>query len=184
MLLLSLLAVSQDEVGRVFIEYLWEKYKRFMFFTARRYTGDPEALEDIVSESLIRLMERLETLRRLDEPQRIVYIRHTVRSRAVDHLRRTRRVAGFPEDMDEITADANWRRVELAEELDAVLDAVEALPEPQRRAVRLKYAERVSNAEIAEEMGVSESTVRRYLTQARRALKREVYEDGGVDDGD
>lgn len=184
MVILPLLAGSPDDAGRAFIESLWQTHKRYMFFAARRYTADPEALEDIVSESLVCLMERAETLRRLNEPQRVVYIRRTVRSRAVDHLRKARRTVGFFEGREDIPVDADWRRVELMEELDAVLDSVEELPEPQRLAVRLRYAEGASNAVIAEKLGVAESTVRRYLNEARRALKRELYADGGMDDGD
>lgn len=184
MLILPLLAAPPDDARRAFIESLWEKYRRYMFYTARGYTGDPAALEDIVSESLLRLMGRADTLKRLDEPQLVVYIRRTVRSRAVDYLRRARRDAGFPDGPDDIAADADWRRVELAEELEALLDAVDGLPEPERRAVRLRYGERESNAGVAAKLGVAESTVRRYLKAARCALKRALYEDRGMDDGD
>lgn len=168
---------------RAFMESLWERYRRYMFFTAREYTAQSAALEDIVSESLLRLMQKAETLKRLSPPQLLLYIRRTVRSQAVDHARRCRREAEFDGRGQAAAPDPLWRGIELEEELTALLDAIDALDEAQRRVLLLRYREKRSVAEIAEEIGASQSTVRRHLADARQSLKRMLYGDGGIGRG-
>ena len=183
LMICAAMAALPDVDDRAFMQRLWQDYRRYMFFTARRYARDDAVLEDIVSESLMRLMEKLDTLRGLNEIRLQAYIRNTVRSQAVNALRADIREArGMDrEALSGVAApeDPAWRRIELAEELELLLEAVERLPENERRAVKLRYGEGKRDAEIAAALGVAESTVRKYLAAARQKLKRTIYADGG-----
>lgn len=53
----------------------------------------------------------------------------------------------------------------------AILDAIEALPEDLRRVVKLVYLEGRKNTEAAREMNLDESTVRRRLSKAIEILR-------------
>ena len=173
-------AALPDEEDRAFMSRLWRQYHRLMFFIARRYASEPSVLEDIVSESCLRLMERVDTLTGLAEGQLRAYIRSTVRSRAVDLLRRRRRetAVGDGDGPAFESPDPDWQRIELREELERVLEAVSRLPEPQRTALRLKYGENRTDAEIAAALGVARSTASKYLFTARRTLKEKLYGEG------
>lgn len=183
MILPILFDTLSEDVERSFMEALWQEYRHYMFSVARRYIQEPTALEDIVSDSLMKLMEHVDVLKRLSHPQLFAYIRQTVRSRATDHLRRNGREAKLHRERVDLAWDVDWQHIELEEELNALWDAVSLLPENEQRVLRLKYSEKLDDVKIASAMAVSESTVRRYLRSARTALKNALYEDGGTQDG-
>jgi RNA polymerase sigma-70 factor (ECF subfamily) len=56
----------------------------------------------------------------------------------------------------------------------AVIAALAALPEPQRRAVVLHYIADLTVPEVAEREGVPEGTVKSWLHRARTALAAEL----------
>ena len=175
-------AALQDEEDRAFMSRLWRQYHRLMFFIARRYASEPSVLEDIVSDACLRLMEHVDTLRDLSEPQLRAYIRQTVRSRAIQQLRRAGREAALSPDDLPWEGEGPWRGIELREELELLRWAVARLPEAERQAVRLRYGDGLRGAALAGRLGVAESTARRYLAEAKRRLKDMIYADGKGED--
>ena len=66
------------------MEEIYAKYNRLMFSVAWRYTKDPHEVEDIVSDSCLKLMKNLATLKTLDVPQQQAYIVKTVKHATFD----------------------------------------------------------------------------------------------------
>lgn len=94
--------------------------------------------------------------------------RYTYRSRCVEYARRCRsnRVHTTPQD-----------QCVLVEEIENILEFIErALPQHQVKALRLRYCQDRTNAQITEAMGVSDASVRRYISvgllRAREVMKR------------
>ena len=114
LMICAAMAALPDADDRAFMQRLWQDYRRYMFFTARRYARDDAVLEDIVSESLMRLMEKLDTLRGLNEIRLQAYIRNTVRSQAVNALR------------------AEWRQTALVDYAAGTVTLTFALDDPAR----------------------------------------------------
>ena len=171
-------AALPDEEARAFMNRLWRQYHRFMFFIARRYASEPSVLEDIVSDACLRLMEHADTLRGLSEAQLRAYIRQTVRSRAIQQLRRAGREAALPPDGLPSEGEGPWQGIELREELAMLRAAVARLPEAERQAVRLRYGAGLKGASLAERLGVAESTARKHIAEAKKRLKAMIYADG------
>ena len=70
------------------VEELWRTYRPLLYKFARgRNRGDAEA-DEIVSDTLLRLFRNADTLKELNEPQRVRYISRTVLSVAGDRDRR------------------------------------------------------------------------------------------------
>lgn len=93
----------------------------------------------------------------------------TVR-RALNCLRRKK-----PVELGELDVAADCSRVSRVESDEfqtAVLAAISRLPEQQRVAFSLRYFEEMSNAEIAEELGITTSAVSSALHSARQTLAR------------
>jgi RNA polymerase sigma-70 factor (ECF subfamily) len=88
-------------------------------------------------------------------------------------------------DLDELglaAEEPEQDRVLIArEELRRVREAIEKLPPRAREAVVLRRIEGLSGREIAQRMGISESTVSHYVDNAMRALSDLLY--GGSDRG-
>ena len=71
-----------------FFQEFYEENKGFLFFTAQKYTSDLSDCEDIVQDTIIRLLNNIPTLRTLDRNRSLKYIALTVRSSFLDHQRK------------------------------------------------------------------------------------------------
>ena len=117
--------------------------------------------EEAVHDAFAKVFERW---RRLDQPG--AYLRTCVINRCRDlqrrrRLERSRAVASAPEATDL--------------EADEVVDALAKLPMRQRAALVLRYYEDLSEADIAEALGVRPGTVKSLLSRGLDQL-REVIE--------
>jgi RNA polymerase sigma-70 factor (ECF subfamily) len=95
-------------------------------------------------------------------------VRNHLRARSRDR-RRTRPLADAPEPAAAPPADDGAR----------VAEALARLPERYERALRAKYLDRRSVAEIAAEAGETEKAVESLLTRARQAFREAFERTGG-----
>ena len=70
-----------------FITGIYYEYERLMFATARRYIDDRTEQEDVVQESLKKLIEKQERLAGLAQAAQAGYVATTVRNTAISILR-------------------------------------------------------------------------------------------------
>ncbi|WP_410644997.1 RNA polymerase sigma factor [Amycolatopsis sp. lyj-346] len=127
--------------------------------------GDRGLAEDVVQDAFVALVRRWP----LDDPAGAGgYLRVSVVNGARSaHRRAARRLRHRPGDRDDVPpADAG---VLLGEEHREVLAAVRRLPRRQREVLVLRYWTGLSEAEIADTLGVSRGTVK---TCASRALAK------------
>lgn len=121
----------------------------------------PSSAEDVLSAVVVRVLAR-RRLSELDDPR--AYLFRAVLNEARSSMRRPRHVA-LPEDIGD--------RLDFADN-GHVVAAVLRLPLKQRAATYLVYWIGHSVAEAAALMGVRQGTVKRYLFDARRSLRREL----------
>lgn len=143
--------------------------------TAYLLTGDAEQASDLVQSALAATWARWPKLK--DRGQTEAYVRKTIYHAYVDRTRlfswrRERATAALPERPDASTDLADtvaWRH--------DVAALVRRLPRGQRAVIVLSYYEDKSDAEAAEVLGVSVSTVRTQRFKALRALRVMVQGD-------
>lgn len=123
--------------------------------------------EDVAQEAFVRLHGRTRTLR--DANAAVGYLRTTVlnltRSR-LRHLSVVRRARG-ERSVDAVSAEHDVVRRESARELVA---AVHRLSPRHREAIVLRYWLDLTEAEMAEAMGVSRGTVKSHVSRGLHAL--------------
>ena len=138
-------------------------------FLSRRFSSLPDH-DDLVQETYARLL-------RVAEPQRLDHVRAflftTARNVAIDHVRRTRRT---PVDPSGDTTEFTLLEPELgaadvldqAQQHEAMLAALETLPERCREVMLLRYVDGFSAREIAVHLGLAAATVRVHLMKGVR----------------
>ena len=156
--------------------------------------GDPVAAEDAFIEAMARVLPRIGDVH---SAAFHTYSRRAVRNAAVD-LRRSRsyrdsrralETTARIEAAGPLSAGPLTERVAddgpdpetsfiRAERNDRLRLAVEALREPRRSVVKLRYQEGFSYSEIAEKLDLSESTVKRHLGAARLILASRLRPEG------
>jgi RNA polymerase sigma-70 factor (ECF subfamily) len=71
------------------------------------------------------------------------------------------------------TAD---QQLERDEQIAALKQAIDALPERRRMVLLLRWRDGLHNDEVAEIMGISVKTVENQITQALRSLREQLFE--------
>ncbi|MCD7060724.1 RNA polymerase sigma factor [Pelagibacterium xiamenense] len=147
----------------------------FLYRTAYKWCGSREDAEDVAQDVCIKLATALAGFDGRSAFTSWLYriVLNAVRDRQRQAARHVRWAGALA-----MTAEVSTPAQQADAMDDAELwDAVRALPERQRDAVLLVYAEEKSHAEAAAIMGAKESTVSWYIHEARKALKGMVQDE-------
>lgn len=153
---------------QTFAEFLTERTAALLRF-ATVVTGDPHQAEDVVQDVLVKAYGRWDHVGQLDHPE--AYLRRMIVNAHISWWRRRTPTARGAFELDDISvpdhADQVTRRSEL-------VGLVRRLPRKQRAAVALRYYADHTDAEIAEILGCSTSTVRSQIARALVKLRVDV----------
>lgn len=160
---------ADDAVTRLFAAHY-----RPLVRLATLLLHEPGVAEEIVQDAYVALHRRWHALR--DADKALSYLRTTVVNRCRSALRHRRVVAAYlartAPGPDAPSAEAGALAALLH---DAMLAALRSLPPRQREALVLRYYADLSEAQIAETMGVSRGAVKSHTSRGMAAL-REVWE--------
>jgi RNA polymerase sigma-70 factor (ECF subfamily) len=130
------------------------------------YLGDLAEAQDVVHEALYRAFARWKQVSTYEDPA--AWVRRVAWNLATNHFRKQRSALAF----------LRKQRTEHIEGPDpdrvALTRALATLPPNHRRAVVLHYQAQLSVAEIAEQEGVAEGTVKSWLSRGRAALASQL----------
>jgi len=130
---------------------------------AVRLVGSGAAADDVAAETLARAYARWAKVRDLD--YRDAWVMRVAANVALDVLRRSRRSLPAPAAPEDDPAEAAVTRLALAH-------ALRRLPRRQRDVVVLRYLADLSEADVAESLGVSAGSVKQHAHRAVNALRR------------
>lgn len=164
--LLARFAAGDQSAARALTEMLLPGAVR----QAWRMLGDETEAEDVAQEAMLRLWKQAAQWR-AGEAKASTWLYRVVYNLCVDRIRR-RRPKVAVDDVPE-PADPDPGVVEKMVDRErnrALMQAVSALPERQRRAIVLRHFEGWSNPDIAGELSCSVEAVESLLARARRQL--------------
>ncbi|WP_406452900.1 SigE family RNA polymerase sigma factor [Streptomyces sp. NBC_01622] len=129
-------------------------------------TGSRDAAEDLVQETLERACRKWRVISAKDAPD--AYVRRIMVNLANDRWRRFRRTAQHPVDGDPAAPGDEYGRIDSRDQL---VRALQQLPMRMRTVVVLRYFHDLSDAEIAADLKISQSTVRSQLARGIGQLR-------------
>jgi RNA polymerase sigma-70 factor (ECF subfamily) len=147
---------------------LYESYSRDVYRFALYLSGDPALADDVTSETVIRVWSSPEPIRL---PTVKAYLLTIARNLGLTERRRSWRRQG----LDETTPDAGQstlHQVEVRQELDRVLRALQEFPEVDRAALLMRANENLPYEEIAVALGLPVATVKVKVHRARLRLTK------------
>lgn len=156
-------------------ELLVQRHSAAAYRVALRLTGNHHDAQDVAQEALIAAWENLDRFRGGSSFSTWLY--QIVTRRALNKATRGGDAPSselLPELADPDVGPAV--KVERNLTVDAVTDALLALPFAQRTVIVLHHFERLSYAEIASVTGATEPAVRSNLFRGRRALAKTLEE--------
>ena len=153
------------------------EHKGLMYGVALAYLRNREDAQDAVNDAIIRLIPKVSELRGKDRSVLRPYIVSTMKRTALNIIRKKKTVrermhsAGMEEMEAYADQKADVDTAVIANSTSAELrKAVERLTDRERTVLRLKYFEGWSDADIAQWLGLAESSSRVYLVRARRHM--------------
>ena len=188
-------SVVDDPNDQEYMIWLYETYKRLMFFTAKKFVSDPEICQDIVQDGLLKLIKKIPVIREKNRYILSDYIATTIRNTAINYLKRgavekkyvTRKVEEMDELEDTRSEQPSMEDLILAQEKSAyILDVLHLLSDNERILLEGKYILEYTDEELAEQLHCKPSSIRMKLTRARRkavSLFRQIEQEGEGCDG-
>ena len=147
---------------------LLETLRPQLLSQATHIVGDQDDAEDVVQESLLRLLVHRQEWEHYSSLEALC--RTVVHHQSIDFLRRTRPRAEI-EEADRLLAPSTEDEIEHAEVQALLTSAIDSLPTKQRLIFRLKEVEGYEVEEIARIAGLSPEAIYNNLSRARSALR-------------
>lgn len=152
---------------------LYSAHYRSLVRLAALLLRDSESAEDVVQDSFVAMHGAWRRLR--DRERALPYLRQAVVNRARSALRRRKVEVKYAPTPGPDAPSAEYGALG-AVERDAVLTALDKLPVRQRETLVLRYYGDLSEAQIAEAMGISRGSVKSHAFRGMAAL-RELLDD-------
>ena len=177
---------SKNPDDRAFMLTLYQEYKRLMYYTANRFCSNPYDCEEIVHDTILKLIQKVEVLRNLEKNALAAYISVSVRNTAFSLQRRQAKeraiFALWPEELESIPDPSMTAEDSIiwTEKKEALLVVWELLSEQERFLLEGRYILRYTDSELAQVLGGKPDSIRMKLTRVRRkALKLMIMHEEG-----
>lgn len=159
----------QAERDRSQLVELYHAHRLRLTRLAVLLVDDVSTAEDVVQDVFVELHRRWDSMPDIDNAAG--YLRVAVVNRARSALRRRKTARDYVPPISR-EHDATSESVVLADEHREVLDALAKLPRRQREVLVLRYWSDLTEAEIAESLGISKGTVKSTASRALDALEK------------
>lgn len=157
---------------KAFFQKFYEEYKGFLFYIARQYAPSQEDCEDLVQDTILRLLGNLDSLRPLDRNRAAKYIALTVKSAFLD--REKRRYSNPEIALDDALLEALQEREDplIARDMETnirmeLAELRQSLSARDWLILEGKYILGYTQEELADLIGVTPDSVRMIVCRAR-----------------
>lgn len=166
---------SEEEMA--LLMQIYTDYYPLLKFTARRIVNNNDTADDMVQDSIIKLMNYLTTLQKLNKNQLISYCVRTVESVSISYIRHesTRRKKPLETQVPEYMPA---ELIEIDEVKNTVNTMLSKLSQQDRHLLIYKYFMNYSNKEIGYLLGIETKQVSTYIQRARERAKRILEKTG------
>jgi RNA polymerase sigma-70 factor (ECF subfamily) len=148
---------------------LFNLYYHALCFYSLKITKDQAAAEDIAEESFIRIWERKHLFFEINVLKSYLYT--TVRNASLNWVKKNQHVYPLSQNMDNTISEehASFKHIVGSEVYNKLSSALEQLSPQGRQIIKMIFFEGKNTRCVAEELGVSQSTVK--TQKARSILK-------------
>ena len=173
---LFILNIENDD-DRNFVANMYTNNYKLMYYIAMKYTQNPIDTEDVISETCLKLMKRIELLRKLDADSLSAYINVATTNTVRSFLKRkNKEILDDGELTRNLSHDEEPPDVAILRlcTIDEVKEALGKISEIDQMALKMKYMLEYSDEEIAKELGIQKNSVRMRLKRARDRLYEKI----------
>lgn len=176
---------AAKETDREYVKDLFLRNERGMYAMAMKIVKEHHTACDMVSESCLKMIEKIGYLREISMQKQTPYILSIVKNTSLMYLRQRRSENSYLVDDERILdcAAASQDALDAAliseAESQVIRQALKRLKPRDRDLLEMKYFSQLDDEKISRQLRISRNSVRYYLTLARRALKDEIKKGDG-----
>ncbi len=160
--------IEQCRLGSREAHYrLYKLYARSMYNIGYRIVNNTGEAEDVLQEAFISAFRNLEYYR--GDATFGSWLKRIVVNKAINTLKK-RRAEYFPEEGFDVVDTGAEEEREFPYSVEQVKRAIESLPDGYRAVLSLYLLEGYDHAEIAEILGISESTSKSQFNRSKKKL--------------
>ncbi len=153
------------------MSWLYRNYSKAMFNICTRMTGNKSDAEDVLQEIFVIAFKNLNQLK--DENQFGGWLKRITVNECIKHSKKNFYYEGWQDErFEDLTDDAAEWWVDVS--LEAIHNAIKHLPDGCRQVFNLFVLEDYSHKQIADNLGISESTSKSQYHRARQLLKERI----------
>jgi RNA polymerase sigma-70 factor (ECF subfamily) len=166
--LVARLKANDDEAYREVVARFGDPLYGYIY----SITGDPHLSEDVLGETYLRMIERIDTYAFYGVPLK-AWLYRIAHNLAINALKRARRLVGADAlESAAAPADDPATTVAAQQEADALRMALAKLTEEQQQVVLLRFVAEQSTTEIAQTLEKTENAIKQMQFRALRSLGR------------
>jgi RNA polymerase sigma-70 factor (family 1) len=159
-------------------DHLYTHSRERLFVYALSFLKDEEAARDLVQELFVEFWEKKIFLN--VEENITAYLVRSVRNRCLTFLKTAHRHGFILKQLEHLeTGQTAWNdTLEIQELGQKIESAIGKLPLMPARVFRMHYIDKLSYAEIAEQLGISPNTISNHMTKALKLLRENLKKSG------
>lgn len=166
--------MAQQVVDESFIRSALERYEQVLVGYALRYTGDLETARDVVQDTFLRLCK---TDRSKVDGHLGAWLFTVCRNRALDVIKKEGRMQPLSDGQANTLASSAADPLEAArrqEEHRLLVEALDGLPEDQRKVFHLKFQRGLTYRQISADTGHSLGQISKLMAHAMESLREQL----------
>ncbi len=155
------------------LEEAFKLYNRPLLFFARKMIKDPEASEEIVSDSFVKLWQYRNNIQTDENLKAFLYI--VTKNACRNYLKSSYNQQNFEYEIDEgliVSEPDIYMKILNAELVNIIHLEVSKLPKKQQLVFKMSYLEGQTTEEICDKLNISESAVFANKSRALETLRK------------
>lgn len=178
--------LTDEQVWRAFLQdnriayaFIYEKFYSSLYNYGYKFAQDRQLTEDCIQDMFIYILEHRESISETDSIK--YYLFKALRSEIFKRAKRQLNHQGLhrEEEMDfklAFSYEASWMESRISQErTEQLLHELNQLPSRQKEAIFLRFYNELSFAEIADVMGIEQTSVYKVMYKAFASLQKKIY---------
>lgn len=170
---------SSSKSNEDFLDDLYNRYSDYLYKLAWELSSSAQDVDDLVQTVWVKLITREQTLRALSHPQKLNYIAKTMKNTLREEARKRKLITcslDCTEGYDQGHLDEVNEAIDKEIQRRLFSKAWTLVNEDVRELLERKYELGESDEEIAQSMGIKATSVRMYLSRAKKAARDAMKE--------
>lgn len=171
------LSVLKTDAQRKIFSDLYKEYKNRFYHIAYSRLKNTYDAEDAIEEAFLRIAERPEAFFKIPDHKKAAYIDVIIRNVSVDMLKKQQKDFCAAPESEMLSEAASIENTVIGNiSKDELIAFIQTLSEAQKQVIYLKIEFQMTSRQIAETLEISETAVRKRLSEAGKAIKKFVKE--------